>query len=109
MCKFRVTIRPAFVGAIPEGRISASSAAVPLGSRREAHHHAFPESLKQGVVTGLNSLEDKALLLLLLPGGESSTSSMLKDFPDALVGLGRALDVLLGADLVLDLSCLQAC
>lgn len=32
---------------------------------------------------------------------------MLKDFSDTFVGLGRALNVLLGTDLVLDLSCLQ--
>ena len=34
---------------------------------------------------------------------------MLKDLADSLVGLGRALDVLLGADLVLDLSGLCGC
>lgn len=55
------------------------------------------------------SLKDEALLLLLLAGGESGAGSVLKDFSDALVGLGRALDVLLGANLVLDLSCLWVC
>lgn len=54
------------------------------------------------------SLEDEALgLLPLLSGGESGTSGVLEDFPDTLVGLGRALDVLLGTNLVLDLSCLR--
>lgn len=53
------------------------------------------------------SLEDEALgLLPLLSGGESGTSGVLKHFPDTLVGLGRALNVLLGTNLVLDLSCL---
>lgn len=56
------------------------------------------------VMTGLGPLENEALLLLPLPGGERGTSGVLKDLPDTFVGLGRALDVLLGSDLILDLS-----
>ena len=66
---------------------------------------AFLQSLKQGLGSRAGgNLENEALLLLLLPGGESSTGGVLKHFPDTLVGLGRALDVLLGTNLVLDLS-----
>lgn len=61
-------------------------------------------------VDGSGSLEDEALgLLPLLSGGERGTGCVLKDLPDAFVGLGRALDVLLGSNLVLDLSRLDAC
>lgn len=57
----------------------------------------------------MGSLQNEALLLLLLPGGEGGTSGVLEDFPNTLVGLGRALNVLLGTDLVLDLFCLSLC
>lgn len=45
-------------------------------------------------------LQNQALLLLLLPREQRGASSMLEHFADALVGLGRALEVLLGADLL---------
>jgi hypothetical protein len=59
------------------------------------------------VQLGPARLQDQALLAAatpLLSWGEGSTGSVLKDLTDTLVGLGRALDVLLGTDLVLDLS-----
>jgi hypothetical protein len=47
-----------------------------------------------------NSLQDHALLLLLLPGEQSGARGVLKHLPDAFVGLGGALKVLLGANLL---------
>jgi len=52
-------------------------------------------------------LQDQALLAAatpLLSRGEGSTGCVLKDLTDTLVGLGRALNVLLGTNLILDLS-----
>ena len=57
------------------------------------------------------SLQDKAPLLAAtsLSGfsGKGGASGVLEDLADTLVGLGRALDVVLGSDLFLDLSGLE--
>lgn len=50
-------------------------------------------------------LQDQALVLLVapIPLQQGSTGGMLKHLSDALVGLGRALEVLVGTDLLADL------
>lgn len=49
-------------------------------------------------------LEDEALLLLgLVARQEGSSCSMLEHLTDTLVGLGRALEVLVGTNLLLNL------
>ena len=55
----------------------------------------------------VNSLQDHALLLLLLAGEQSSACGVLEDFPHALIGLGGALEVLLCADLLTDILGLE--
>ena len=58
----------------------------------------------------MSSLQDRASpLLLRLPCEECGTSGVLKDLPDTFVGLGRALEVLLSADLLTNVFGLQAC
>ena len=47
-------------------------------------------------------LQDRALLLLLLPREQRGASGVLEHFANAFVGLGGALKVLLGADLLAD-------
>lgn len=47
------------------------------------------------------------MALLGAAGQESSARSVLKYLPDALVGLGRALKVLVGTDLLADLLTLH--
>ena len=48
------------------------------------------------------SLQDQALLLLLLPGEQCRAGSVLEDLAHAFVRLGRALEVLRGTDLLAD-------
>ncbi len=48
----------------------------------------------------MSSLQDQALLLLLLPREQRGARGVLEDLAHALVGLGRALEVLDGADLL---------
>ena len=55
----------------------------------------------------MRSLQDQALLLLLLPSEEGGARGVLKHLPHALVGLGRALEVFLGANLLADVFGLQ--
>lgn len=55
------------------------------------------------------SLQDHALLLLLLAGEQCSARGVLEDFPHALVGLGGALEVLLCANLLADVLSLEVC
>ena len=46
-------------------------------------------------------LQDQALLALsTLPGQQGRTGGRLKDFTDALVGLGRAFEIFVGTDLL---------
>lgn len=56
-------------------------------------------------------LQDKALVLLAaaatLARQESSTGGVLEHLADTLVGLGRALEVLVGANLLADLLTLK--
>jgi hypothetical protein len=57
----------------------------------------------------LGALQDKALgvvLLASLAGQESRSGRVLEHLTDALVGLGRALEVLVGANLLADLLAL---
>lgn len=54
-----------------------------------------------------NSLQNGALLLLLLSREKSSTCSVLKDFPDTFVGLGRAFEVLLCTNLLANILSLE--
>lgn len=49
------------------------------------------------------SLQDQALLLLLLPGEQGGAGGMLEDLAHALVRLGRALEVFLSTDLLADI------
>ena len=51
---------------------------------------------------GYGSLQDQALLLLLLSGKQRSTCGMLEDLSNAFVGFGRALEVFLCANLLTD-------
>lgn len=57
-----------------------------------------------GSISG-NPLQDQALVLLVapIPLQQGGTRGVLKHLPDALVGLGRALEVLVGTDLLADL------
>lgn len=55
----------------------------------------------------LASLQDQALLVLLLLGQERGAGSGFEDFADTFVGLGRALEVLVGADLLADFLTLE--
>ena len=55
-----------------------------------------------------DSLQDDALLLLLPPREQRSTGGMLENLADTLVGLGGALEVLLGTDLLADVFGLGA-
>lgn len=50
----------------------------------------------------MSSLQDRALLLLLLPREQRGARGVLKHFPDAFVRLGRALEVLLSTNLLTD-------
>jgi hypothetical protein len=52
-----------------------------------------------GVIV-LASLQDQALVLLLLLGQESCSRGRLKDLADTMVGLGRAFEVFVRADLL---------
>lgn len=52
-------------------------------------------------------LQNHALLLLLLPGEEGGTGSVLEHLAHAFVGLGRTLEVLLGTDLLTNVLSLQ--
>ena len=57
-----------------------------------------------GIEKGISSLEDHASLLLLAGAGQKGgTSGVLEDFTDALVRLGRALQVLVGTNLLADI------
>lgn len=58
---------------------------------------------------GYNDLKDQALLVALgaLARQEGRARSMLKHLADALVGPGRALEVLVGADLLADFLTLK--
>jgi len=49
------------------------------------------------------SLQDQALLLLLLPCEQCSTRGMLKHLTNSFIGLGRAFEIFLGADLLADI------
>ena len=49
-----------------------------------------------------NNLQDQTLLLLLLPGEQCGASGVLENLADAFIGLGGALEVFLGADLLAD-------
>jgi len=53
------------------------------------------------------SLQDHALLLLLLAGQQRGARGVLEDLPHALVGLGGALEVLLCANLLADVLSLE--
>ena len=54
-------------------------------------------------------LQDCALgLLLLFPGEQRSSCGMLEYLPDTLVGLRRALEVLLGTNLLADILGLES-
>ena len=59
--------------------------------------------------SAVGHLQDAALEAgLLFPASEQSRASrMLKDLADALVGLGRALEILLGPDLLRNIFGLQ--
>lgn len=48
-------------------------------------------------------LQEDAFLLFLLSCEQSSAGGVLKDFPNTFVGLGGAFEVLLGANLLLDI------
>jgi hypothetical protein len=81
------------------------------GEKRFVHGHrtmfCSPCRIGDDRAIGPACLQDQALLAAatpLLSRGEGSTGSVLKDLTDTLVGLGRALDVLLGTNLILDLS-----
>jgi hypothetical protein len=66
-----------------------------------------PMPMRTCRATGPARLQDQALLAAaapLLSRGEGGTSGVLKDLTHTFVGLGRALNVLFGANLVLDLS-----
>jgi hypothetical protein len=57
-------------------------------------------------------LQNKALLVAALAGGarhESSAGGVLKDLADTLAGSGRALQVLVGTDLLGNSLSLRAC
>lgn len=56
--------------------------------------------VRLGMTMWVDSLQDGALLLLLLSCEESCTCCVLKDFPDTFVGLGGALEVLLCTNLL---------
>ena len=58
--------------------------------------------VRLGMTMLLDSLQDGALLLLLLSCKESCACCVLEDFPDTFVGLGRALEVLLCTNLLAD-------
>lgn len=56
------------------------------------------------------NLDDQALLALAaLTGQESSTSGRLKDLTHTVVGLGRAFEILVGADLLANFLTLVTC
>jgi len=59
-------------------------------------------SLAPPLKTGLGSLQDHALLLLLLPCEKCGAGRMLEHLADALVRLGGTFEVLDGADLLTD-------
>jgi len=48
------------------------------------------------------NLQNETLLLVLLACHERGTGCVLKDLPHALVGLGRALEILQGTNLLAD-------
>lgn len=48
----------------------------------------------------LAALQDQALVLLLLLGQESCPRGRLKDLADTMVGLGRAFEIFVSADLL---------
>lgn len=60
------------------------------------------EPLEDTRGTHLGPLQDQALVLLAaaFPLQQSSASGVLKHLPDTLVGLGRALEVLVGTNLL---------
>lgn len=59
--------------------------------------------------TRLTHLQDCALgLLLLFPGEQGSSCGVLEYLPDTLVGLRRALEVLLGTNLLADILGLKS-
>lgn len=65
------------------------------------------ESKDVALGSGIIKSQDQATLLLLLLGKKSGTSGVLKDFTNAVVGLGRALEILVGTNLLADLLSLN--
>ena len=55
----------------------------------------------------MSSLQDRTLLLLLLPREQRGARGVLKHFPDAFVGLGGALEVFGCANLLADILGLE--
>ena len=54
------------------------------------------------------TLQDLALLLLLLPGEQCGTRGVLKHLSHTFVGLGGALEVFLGSNLLADVLGLES-
>ena len=59
--------------------------------------------VKKMRLADVRHLQKDTFLLLLLSCEQSSSGGMLKDLPDTLVGFGRAFQVFLGANLLLDI------